>query len=83
MVRALGKSTYRGGLYLCPECGGVARPTILSPAELEVLRRYAGGQTTAEIAANRGRSLKTVEQARGPDSGPGGAPGDRERIGAP
>jgi len=34
----------------------------LSPAERDVLRRLAQGATLKEIAAARGRSIRTIEQ---------------------
>ena len=52
------------GTYYYVKCGGIQRHTDLTLAEVEVLRAYATGLSTAEIARLRFVSIKTVESQR-------------------
>jgi two-component system, NarL family, response regulator NreC len=52
------------GTYFCTKCGAIQKHTDLSLSEVEVLRAYALGLTTAEIAHIRFVSIKTVESQR-------------------
>jgi DNA-binding NarL/FixJ family response regulator len=60
----LNKPATACSLFFCPICGAVMRPTPLTQIEIEVLRSYALGLSTAEIAEMRFTVIKTVESHR-------------------
>ena len=51
-------------IYHCPRCGAIMKPTPLTAREVEILRAYAEGLSTREIARLRFIDEKTVESHR-------------------
>ena len=51
-------------LYYCPRCGNLQKHTHITASEVEILRYYAEGHTTKEIAKLRHSSIKTIEAHR-------------------